>query len=79
MSANKVTEVPHTIGCKISQDISVLQSDGAIFNRRAINHSNLHILEGLATLIGGHLTREPTASCVNQEVKLRTNFGYQFW
>ena len=47
-----------------------LQSDGAIYNRRAINHSNLSILEGLATLIGSRLTKEPTASPV---VKIRIN------
>ena len=57
-----------------------LQSDGAISNRRAINHTNLSILEGLATLIGSHLTREPTASPVltkwwKSELILATNFG----
>ena len=79
MSANEFTEVPHTVGCKISQGIVCykwLQSDGAISNRRAINHSNLSILEVLATLIGSYLAKEPTASPV---AKLRTNVGYQFW
>ena len=57
-----------------------LQSDGAISNRRAINHSNSSNLEGLATLIGSHLTREPTASPVltkgwKSELMLATNFG----
>ena len=54
--------------------------NGAISNRWAINHSNLSVLEGLATLIGSHLTREPTASPVltkwsNWELMLATNFG----
>ena len=83
MSANEFTEVPHTIGCKISQGIVCkrwLQSDGAISNRRAKNLQNLSILEGLATLIGSHLTREPTASPVltkqwKSELMLATNFG----
>ena len=82
MSANKFTEVPHTIGCKISQDmvcLGWLQSDGAICNRRAINHI-LSILEGLATLIGSHLTRESTTIPVltkwwKSELMLATNFG----
>ena len=53
MSANDFTKVPHTVGCKTSQGIVCQrwsQSDGDIFNRRAINHSNLSILEGLTTL-----------------------------
>ena len=80
MSANEFAEVPHTIGSNISQGIVWLQSDGAISNRRAINHLNLSILEGLATLIGSHLTREPTASPVltkwwKSELMLATNFG----
>ena len=83
MGANEFTEGPHTIGCIISQGIVCwrwLQSDGAIFNRWAINHSNLSILEGLATLIGSHLTREPTAGPVltkwwHWELILATNFG----
>ena len=54
--------------------------DGAICNRRAINHSNLSILEGMTTLIGSHLTREPTASPVltkwwKSKLMLATNFG----
>ena len=53
-----------------------LKSDGAISNRRAINRSNLSILEVLATLIGSHLAKEPTA---NPVAKLRTDVGYQFW
>ena len=85
MSANEFTEVSHTIGCKISQGMVCLrqiQLDGAIFNRQAINHSNLSILEGLATLIGSHSIREPTASPVltkqwNWELILATNFGSQ--
>ena len=57
-----------------------LRSDGAISNRRAIDHSKLSILEGLATLIGNHLTRERTASPVlikrwKSELMLATNFG----
>ena len=45
-----------------------------------MKHSNLSILEGLATLIGSHLTREPTASPVltkwwKWELILATNFG----
>ena len=57
-----------------------LQSDGANSNRRAINHSNLSILEGLSTSIGSHLTREPTTSPVStkwwkSELMLATNFG----
>ena len=79
MSANEFTEVPYTIRCKISQGIMCLkwlQSDGAISNRRAINRWNLFILEVLATLIGSHLAKEPTASPV---AKLRTNVGYQIW
>ena len=78
MSANEFTEVPHTTVCKISQGIMCLkwlQSDGAISNPRAVNRSNLSILEVLATLIGSQLTKEPTASPV---AKLRTNVGYQF-
>ena len=83
MSGNEFNEVPHTIGCKFSQGIVCsrwLQSDGAILNRRAINHSNLSILEGLAALIGSHLTREPTVRAVlskwwNWELMLATNFG----
>ena len=80
MSTNEFTDVPHTIGCEILQGIVCwrwLQSDGAICNRQAINHS---ILEGLATLIGSHLTREPISSpaltkCWNWELILSTNFG----
>ena len=83
MSTKEFTEVPHTIGCKISQGILCqrwLQSDGAIFNRRAINHSNMSILEGLAPLIGSHMAREPTASPVltkwwNWKLMLATKFG----
>ena len=58
-----------------------LQSDADICNRRALNHSKLPILEGLASLIGSHLTSwEPTASpvltkCWNWELMLATNFG----
>ena len=45
-----------------------------------MNHSNLSILEGLTTLIGSHLTRQPTASPVltkwwKSELMLATNFG----
>ena len=83
MSANEFTEVPHTIRCQILLGIVCqrwLQSDGAISNRRAINHSNLSVYEVLATLIGSHLLRKPTASPVltkwwNWELALATNFG----
>ena len=43
MSTNEFHEVPHTIRCKIPIGIVCqrwLQSDGAIYNRGAINHSN---------------------------------------
>ena len=56
------------------------RTDGAICNWRAINHSNLSILEGLATLIGSHLTREPQKASPlltkwwNWELMLATNF-----
>ena len=74
---------PHTIGCKISQGIVSwmwLQSDGAVCNLRTKNPSNLSILEGLATWIGSHMTREPTASPVftkwwKSKLMLVTNFG----
>ena len=83
MSANKFTEVPHTIGCKISQGIVCqrwLQLDGNISNHRAINHSNLSILKGLVTFIGSHLTREAAlipvlTSWWKSELILATNFG----
>ena len=83
MSANEFTEVPLTIGCKISQGMACLrwlQSKGAIWNQGAINHKNLSILEGLTSLIGSHLTREPTANPVlskwlKWELMLVTNFG----
>ena len=42
------------------------------------NHSNLSVLEVLATLIGSHLSREPTAVLTkrwNWELTLATNFG----
>ena len=80
MSTNEFTEVLNPIGCKISQGIVCwkwLQSDGAISNRRAMNYSNLSILEVLATLMGSHLAKELTVSPV---MKLKTNVvGYQFW
>ena len=75
MSANEL------IGCKIPQGVlKVITIGWAISDRGAINHSNLSVLEVLATLIGSHLSREPTASPVlNQAVKLKTNISYQFW
>ena len=83
MSPNEFGEVPNTIGCKILLGTVCwrqLQSDGAIYNRRAINHSNCVWFAGVATLIGSHLTREPTPSPVLTkwplwELMLATNFG----
>ena len=40
------------------------------------NTQIVYDLQVLATLIGNHLTSEPTASPV---LKLRTNVDYQFW
>ena len=43
MSPNESSDVPNTIGCKIPLGTVCyrqLQSDGAISNRRVINHSN---------------------------------------
>ena len=75
--------MPHTIGCTIALGIMCwkwLQSDGAISNQRAINHSIGSYLQVWATFIGSHLTRDPTASPVltkwwNGELMLATNFG----
>ena len=67
MSPNEFGEVPKIIGCKIPLGTVCsrqLQSDGAIYDRPAINHSSCVWFAGVATLIGSHLTREPTASPV---------------
>ena len=56
------------------------RSNFGIYNQRAINHSNCVWFAGVATLIGSHLKREPTASPVLTkwsmwEQSFATNFG----